>query len=558
MAEFWAQTIDIIQGSQPLIEKPKLKPELLQKPPFRFLHDVVTAVQINTGFAPGLFQGVELDAKALQQDKEGKISYLTKIINVVGFALNENVPAKPAKIVAGLEPENTNVFLQMLGRAAMQGPAADAVQAVLGGQGLAPAAGSSRPSSRPSSQQQPREPSLDAPSQPEPAAAERPKQRREPPPQPEATPSIPPTEAEPSSQQRSSGRSKDRKPSSRSQRPSEEDPAPARAPQPEVPAARASRPSEDADRGPPSRERDRPPPPPSREAKRADSSRSRQAPPPPTPPQAEPDHSLTGGPEAPGLFDDMQPASSGGQRFQRPVSAKKAPPKVAKPEPSKAAVKPPLPNSRPGSKQADRPGTASAPAITVFQENDKDDDEDVEVVTESAHEAGFGLNTMSAADGRGVLVKNIMEAQRNLQQVGDVAAEDDTGGGTGIILKKLGRAGQAAGTKAGDLSAVRDMVQNLCSNTQPLAKCMDYLQEDLETMSKEYRFWVTERRIYQDKLAEEQRLGQDASSQVEAQISDVDAQIKQAKDRILGVKAQILRNDDTIHKLLTMVVSGNR
>lgn len=32
------------------------------------------------------------------------------------------------QIVAGLEPENTNVFLQMLGRAARMGPAADAVQ----------------------------------------------------------------------------------------------------------------------------------------------------------------------------------------------------------------------------------------------------------------------------------------------------------------------------------------------------------------------------------------------------------------------------------------------
>jgi TRAF3-interacting protein 1 len=45
---------------------------------------------------------------------------------------------------------------------------------------------------------------------------------------------------------------------------------------------------------------------------------------------------------------------------------------------------------------------------------------------------------------------------------------------------------------------------------------------------------------------------------MQAQVSEVDAQIKQAKERILGVKAQILRNDDTIHKLLSMVVAGSR
>ena len=36
---------------------------------------------------------------------------------------------------------------------------------------------------------------------------------------------------------------------------------------------------------------------------------------------------------------------------------------------------------------------------------------------------------------------------------------------------------------------------------------MDYMQEDLENMSKEYRFWVTERRVAQDRLGDEQVRG---------------------------------------------------
>lgn len=55
-----------------------------------------------------------------------------------------NLPSAPAllphlQIVAGLEPEHTNTFLQMLGRAARMGPAADAVQVCI----IAPAASSS-------------------------------------------------------------------------------------------------------------------------------------------------------------------------------------------------------------------------------------------------------------------------------------------------------------------------------------------------------------------------------------------------------------------------------
>jgi len=66
-----------------LITKPKMAPKLLSKPPFRFLHDVISAITQTTGFGEGLMSGEELDSGSIT-DKAAKIAYLEKVVNFVG------------------------------------------------------------------------------------------------------------------------------------------------------------------------------------------------------------------------------------------------------------------------------------------------------------------------------------------------------------------------------------------------------------------------------------------------------------------------------------------
>lgn len=67
-----------------LIQKPKMTDKLLGKPPFRFLHDTISAVITTTGFAEGLYSSEEQDSSNIT-DKNAKIDYLNKIFTCVGL-----------------------------------------------------------------------------------------------------------------------------------------------------------------------------------------------------------------------------------------------------------------------------------------------------------------------------------------------------------------------------------------------------------------------------------------------------------------------------------------
>ncbi|XP_059785067.1 TRAF3-interacting protein 1 isoform X6 [Balaenoptera ricei] len=117
-----------------VIRRPPLTEKLLNKPPFRYLHDIITEVIRMTGFMKGLYTDAEMKSDNVK-DKDAKISFLQKAIDVVVMVSGEPLLAKPARIVAGHEPEKTNELLQRIGKCCLNKLSSDdAVKRVLAGE----------------------------------------------------------------------------------------------------------------------------------------------------------------------------------------------------------------------------------------------------------------------------------------------------------------------------------------------------------------------------------------------------------------------------------------
>lgn len=79
-------SLDVIKKTQKIlskhVKKPPLTEKLLKKPPFRFLHDLISNIIKETGFLKGLFSDEELLSDNIKE-KDSKIAFLNKLIDAI-------------------------------------------------------------------------------------------------------------------------------------------------------------------------------------------------------------------------------------------------------------------------------------------------------------------------------------------------------------------------------------------------------------------------------------------------------------------------------------------
>ncbi|XP_021582705.2 TRAF3-interacting protein 1 isoform X3 [Ictidomys tridecemlineatus] len=616
-----------------VIRRPPLTEKLLSKPPFRYLHDIVTEVIRTTGFMKGLYTDVEMKSDNVK-DKDAKISFLQKAIDVVMMVSGEPLLAKPARIVAGHEPERTNELLQIIAKCCINKLSSeDAVRRVLAGE-KADARGRASRTSKPheSDNKNVREDDSRAHRDREDRRNSEVKERST------SRDGKQREELKEESKSREKERDKEKMKDNDRDRHKDAERDKYREGEKEKSRSRARQERErDRDRGNKDRDADRDKErerrgeagrdkerhrerdrdrdkgkdrerrrarngehsrDPDREKNREQEKLERKAEisttasrsltsktskrrsktsvegtketitnstsvsddnsttlwresvePDPAVKQkgdsisdAEGDTGATGqdksevceNPEAPSEL------SSNVRRIPRPGSARPAPPRVKRQEGVETLM-------------MDRTGSGKTVSNVIIDSQNSDNEDDDQFVVEAAPQISemSEIETVPAleledSEKHGGLVKKILETKKDyekLQQSPKPGEKEKS-----FVFESAWKKEKDIVSK--EIEKLRVSIQTLCKSALPLGKIMDYIQEDVDAMQNELQLWHTENKQHAEALQKEQSITDCAVEPLKVELAELEQMIKDQQDKICAVKANILKNEEKIQKMV--------
>ncbi|XP_013207203.1 TRAF3-interacting protein 1 isoform X1 [Microtus ochrogaster] len=619
-----------------VIRRPPLTEKLLNKPPFRYLHDIITEVIRITGFMKGLYTDAEMKSDNVK-DKDAKISFLQKAIDVVMMVSGEPLAAKPARIVAGHEPERTNELLQLIGKCCLNKLSSDeAVKRVLAGEkgdsrgravrtskapesdnkGVKEEESRTHKEDKRNSEVKERSTSAEHKQKEElkdenkPREKERDKEKAKEPDRDRHRDSDKDRNRE-GEREKARTRAKQDRDRSNKDRDREAERDKERDRRSEGGKEKERLKDRDRDKGKdrerrktkngehsrdPDREKSRDPDKPERKSassgempKKSDGSfkdakaemeaevsagASRSLPskaskrrsknsleddnsaslwresaePEPavkqkgdSPSDAEGEAGPAGQdkPEVSENAEVPSELSSNLRRLPRPGSARPAPPRVKRQESTETLV-------------GDRSGSGKTVSNVIIDSQNSDNEDDEQFVVEAGPQLAemSEIEMVQAGDledeeKHGGLVKKILETKKDYEKLQPSKPGEKE---RSLIFESAWKKEKDIVSK--EIEKLRVSIQTLCKSALPLGKIMDYIQEDVDAMQNELQLWHSENRQHAEALSKEQSITDSAVEPLKAELSELEQQIKDQQDKICAIKANILKNEEKIQKMV--------
>ncbi|KAM6348218.1 TRAF3-interacting protein 1 isoform 2-T5 [Alca torda] len=235
------------------------------------------------------------------------------------------------------------------------------------------------------------------------------------------------------------------------------------------------------------------------------------------------------------------------RRIPRPSSARPAPPRVKRQESAEVLL-------------PERSGGGKAVSNVIVDQQNSDDDDDEFVV-----EAALPLQEMPEMEvepevelvedeKHGGLVKKILETKKDYEASQKSSKTTE---------REKPFVSEAARKKERDLVAkeiekFQVSIQTLCRSALTLGRIMDYIQEDMDAMKNELQMWRQENRQHAEALQKEQSITDSAVEPLKADLAELEQLIKDQQDKICAVKANILKNEEKIRRMVLSINLSSR
>merc|ERR1712216_302593 len=122
----------------------------------------------------------------------------------------------------------------------------------------------------------------------------------------------------------------------------------------------------------------------------------------------------------------------------------------------------------------------------------------------------------------------------------------------GIRIKKHKKSNGYGRTNIKELKA---HIQTLCRSTNPLAKCLDFVHDDIEGMNKEIKSLRQSFMMHTEQLIKEQKKTEESLAPLQNDLLQIGEEIKEVIQKIHKKKAQIAQGDKQMKELLGFIVN---
>ncbi len=103
---------------------------------------------------------------------------------------------------------------------------------------------------------------------------------------------------------------------------------------------------------------------------------------------------------------------------------------------------------------------------------------------------------------------------------------------------------------------MKHSIQALTKCSNPLGKSLDFVSEDIDSMSKEYEKWRKQCMNSQTQMEEQLRITEDTIMPLQDKLALLEEQIRDKSSKIHNIKSQLIKNQSTIENLLYSVVAN--